>query len=252
MSRVFLNFASLSNLSKPLIEIDMLSMSKQPQDATKTCPFRGVKRKKRRRSWKIATPWQVICHGSMPWLWFRFLPLEKCFHEFCEANKASNWHVFIIWMLVNETNQNNTHEQTRTCKHEKHHQSRMGLGWTIDRKKLFAPKKRWTPSPSADVTVSTKTCWRFQGRQFPKTAWPASLQTTHASGFGCLYLFSFVGTVSQGITAGHCAGSGKKICNLDFEKGVSWFIVRFLSSFGIPDLSWKACPTCPETPVLET
>ena len=112
------------------------------------------------------------------------------------------------------------------------------LGWTIDRKKLLAPKKRWTPSPSADVTVSTKTCWRFQGRQFPKTAWPASLQTTHASGFGFLYLFSFVGTVSQGITAGHCAGSGKKVCNLDFEKGASWFIVRFLSSFGIPDLSW--------------
>ena len=92
--------------------------------------------------------------------------------------------------------------------------------------------------PSADVTVSTKTRWRFQGRKFPKTAWPASLQTAHAFGFGFLHLFSFVGTVSQGITAEHCAGSGKRVCNLDFEEGVSWFIVRFLPSFRIPDLSW--------------
>ena len=41
----------------PCSGVDMLSMSKQPQVATKTCPFRGVKRKKRRRCWKIATLW---------------------------------------------------------------------------------------------------------------------------------------------------------------------------------------------------
>ena len=39
--------------------VDMLSMSKQPQVATKTGPFQ--KRKKLRRCWKIATPGQGWC-----------------------------------------------------------------------------------------------------------------------------------------------------------------------------------------------
>ena len=57
----------------PCSGVDMLSMSKQPQVAIKTCPFRGVKREKRRRCWKIATlrlyrSWTgVICHSGSTW-----------------------------------------------------------------------------------------------------------------------------------------------------------------------------------------
>ena len=125
MSRVFLNFATLSNRVNPCWGVDMLSMSKQPQVATKTChvtcPFREVKRKKRRRCWKIATlrlsrSWTVvICHsGSMPW---GATPLSDLFlhwksasiKQWLEANKARTCMLFIIWIVVNKTNHNNKH-----------------------------------------------------------------------------------------------------------------------------------------------
>ena len=93
----------------PSSVVDMLSMSKQPQVATKTCPFRGVKRKKRRRCWKIATPSPVICHGSMPWgfstpfsdlfLW------KRCFHEFCDlkpTRKAIGMFSSFGWLWIKE------------------------------------------------------------------------------------------------------------------------------------------------------
>ena len=105
----------------PCSGVDMLSMSKQPQVATKTCPFRGVKRKKRRRCWKIATlrlyrSWTgVICHsGSMAWGATRFSDLllrwkSASIKQWLEANKARMCMLFIVWIVVNETNHNKRH-----------------------------------------------------------------------------------------------------------------------------------------------
>ena len=104
----------------PSSVVDMLSMSKQPQVATKTCPFRGVKRKKRGRCWKIATPRAGDLsrkHAMRVFLpIFRFVP-EKCFHEFCDlkpTRKAIGMFSSFGWLWIKEIIIKK-HEQTRTC-----------------------------------------------------------------------------------------------------------------------------------------
>ena len=113
--------------------------------------------------------------------------------------------------------------------------------WTIDRKKPLVPKKGWTPSPSADVTLSTKSGWKI-----PKAAWPASLQTAHAICVAACTCFRLLGPFhweSQQSTAQEVA-----------RNYATWILRRVyhgLSSDFYRALGLQTCRDRPVRPVLK-
>ena len=167
MSRVFLNFATLSNRVNPCSGVNMLSMSKQPQVATKTChvtcPFREVKRKKRRRCWKIATlrlsrSWTgVICHsGSMPWGATPFSDLllrwkSASIKKWLEANKGRMCMLFIVWIVVNETTHNKKTLIDKNIWHEKNRKSRMARVDTFAFSRCYCQYQNSLEIPGSEV-----------------------------------------------------------------------------------------------------
>ena len=228
MSRVFLNFASLSNLRKPVF----VSWHAQHVNAA-TGRYKDMSSSWGKTKEAATGDLSLWKHAMRRHPIFRLVPpLEKCFHETVTWSQQGK---HLESCELNKSFKKKTHEQPRNQEH---------VTWKWRGSMNHWPQKASCPEEKADTLALSRCYRRYQDLlEIPGSEVSENCLVSFVADNPRIWLrlsiqYSF--GLLEGITAGHCAGSGKKVCNLDFEESVSWFkfIVRFLSSFGIPDLSW--------------